>query len=288
MGIPRTRVAGVLLACSVGCAPALSTQPHAPVAPRAECVMVVRLDRAVPYVSDRTECSVRTAPASTFKIPHALIALETGALSSPADALSWDGSEQPFPSWEGDHSLDSAIRSSVVWFFRRTAARIGGARMSAWLRRLGYGADSFDGDPTRFWLNGDLVVSPAEQLDFMQRLYRYELPVDSAAVDAVRAALRMPADSLLNAAGSHAFSLGWHGPPAVVSVKTGNTRVGDESVSWVVGHIDHEGYEYVFVGRVRARGALPGTAGAELARRALAPLHLDAGRSRRGFPRSIR
>lgn len=274
MGKARMIVAAVLVACSVGCAPALSAQ--APVSARAECVMIVRLDHSSPYVSDREECSVRTAPASTFKVPHALIALETGALSSPRDVLSWDGSEEPFPSWEGDHSLHSAIRSSVVWFFRRTAARIGAVRMSEGLRRLGYAADSFDGDPTMFWLNGDLVVSPAEQLDFMRRLYRYELPVDSAAVDAVRAALRMPPDSLLNAAGSHAFSLGWSGPPPVVSAKTGNTRVDGESVSWVVGHVEHGEDEWVFVGRVRARGALPGTAGAELVRRALAPVHLDA------------
>lgn len=268
MGKAGMLVSAVLLASAIGCLPARPTPSGAPVSARAECVMVMPLDGSVPYVSDPAECSVRTAPASTFKVPHALIALETGALSSPRDVLSWDGSQQPFPSWEGDHSLDSAVRSSVVWFFRRTAARIGPARMSDWLTRLGYGADTFEGDSTLFWLNGDLVVSPVEQLDFMRRLYRYEVPADREAVDAVKAALLMPPGMLLNAAGSHDFALAWPGPVAI-SAKTGNTRVGEESVSWVVGHIAHEGREYVFVGRVRAPEALPGTAGAELARRAL-------------------
>jgi beta-lactamase class D len=273
MGKPGTLA--VLLACSVGCVPALSARSPAPVSARAECVMMMPLDGSVPYVSDPAECSVRTAPASTFKIPHALIALQTGALSSPRDVLSWDGSQQPFPSWESDHSLHSGIRSSVVWFFRRTAARIGPARMSDWLTRLGYGADTFDGDPTMFWLNGDLIVSPVEQLDFMLRLYRYEVPADREAVDAVKSALLMPPGTLMNAAGSHDFTLTWPGPLAV-SAKTGNTRVGEESVSWVVGHIAHGGREFVFVGRVRSRDALPGTAGAELARRALDSIGPDA------------
>ncbi len=39
--------------------------------------MVWPLDDPTPYVSDPDECAVRTAPASTFKLPHALIALET-------------------------------------------------------------------------------------------------------------------------------------------------------------------------------------------------------------------
>ncbi len=276
-GSARVLVAAGLLAGTLGCVPALSTQSLPSVSARAECVMVAPLDGSAPFVSDLAECSVRTAPASTFKIPHALIALETGALSSPGDVISWDGSEQPFASWERDHSLVSAIRSSVVWFFRRTAARIGGARMAVWLTRLGYGADTFDGDPTMFWLNGDLVVSPAEQLDFLHRLYRYEVPVDRAAIDAVMSALLMPPGTLLNAAGSHAFSLAWPGPVAV-SAKTGNTRVGEESVSWVVGHIDHAGREFVFVARVRSAEVLPGTAGAELARRALDSLGPDFSR----------
>jgi beta-lactamase class D len=220
-------------------------------------------------VTDPVECAVRSAPASTFKIPHALIALETGVVADGSTVLAWDGTPQPFPSWERNHSLESAIRSSVVWFFRRTAALIGRERMLQYLRRLDYASDTFEDDVTSFWLNGDLVVSPEEQLRFMRRLMRDELPVSRDHVETVRTALRMPPDSLTNASGRHDFMLGWRGP-VVVRAKTGFTSVGDERVAWLVGHIETSSREYVFASRVRSAGALAGTAAIDLARRVLA------------------
>ncbi len=144
---------------------------------RRECVMLQALDGSAPYVSDAAECAVPTAPASTFKIPHSLIALETGVVQNAFDLVKWDRSPQPFPAWERDHSLDSAVKASVVWFFRRTAALIGRERMIESLKNFEYSADSFDADLTMFWLNGDLVVSPREQMRFLGRLMRHDLPV---------------------------------------------------------------------------------------------------------------
>ncbi|HUR81258.1 MAG TPA: hypothetical protein VM733_10865, partial [Thermoanaerobaculia bacterium] len=39
-------------------------------APRNECFMLQALDGSAPFVSDAAECAVKTAPASTFKVPH--------------------------------------------------------------------------------------------------------------------------------------------------------------------------------------------------------------------------
>src|SRR5688572_24631367 len=87
--------------------------------PRRECFMLQALDGSAPFVSDRTECAVPAAPASTFKIPHALIALETGVVTNSHAVVKWDGSEQQFASWKRDHSLDSAIKWSALWYFQR-------------------------------------------------------------------------------------------------------------------------------------------------------------------------
>ena len=221
-------------------------------------------DGSPPFVSDATECAVGTSPASTFKIPHALIALETGVVSDAFDLVAWDGSDQPFEVWRREHSLDSAIESSVVWFFRRTAGLIGRDRMLEHLTSFAYSADSFDDDVTSFWLNGDLVVSPAEQLRFLQRLVRYELPVDRRHVEVVESALLMPAGTITNAAGTFAFALAWPGAP-LVRAKTGYTTVGGEHVSWLVGSIETGERPYVFVSRVRTSQDLPGSAGIDLA-----------------------
>ena len=131
-----------------------------------------------------------------------------------------------------------------------------------------YSADTFERELTSFWVNGDLVVTPREQLAFMRRLARYDLPVRREHADTVMTAMRMPAGRILNAAGSHRFDLTWPAP-LVVRAKTGNGDVAGERASWLIGHIESGGAAYVFVSRARGRGSMPGTAGADLARRVL-------------------
>ena len=247
---------------------ALGRTPSTPHLDRGECVLLLPLDAETPYVTDPDECAVPTAPASTFKIPHALIVLDTGVVSDPLERVARDGAKQPFPTWERDHSLDSAMKSSVVWFFQRTAALIGRERMKQSLTELGYAQDTFEDDVTSFWLNGDLVVSPDEQLRFLHRLVRYELPVDRRIIDAVKAAFTMPPGKITNAAGVHDFGLTWP-RLRVLRAKTGYTRVGDERVSWIVGHIETDARQFVFVSRVRAQEDIPPTASIDLALRVL-------------------
>ena len=87
-------------------------------------------------------------------------------------------------------------------------------------------------------------------------------------VDTLKAALVMPPGEVTLAAGSRPFVITTN-EKLVVRAKTGNTRVSEERVSWLVGHLEHGSRQYAFVARVRGKGDLPGTAGADLARRYL-------------------
>ena len=65
-------------------------------------------------------------PASDFKVPHALIALNAGVVSSQEFAIRWDQSVHPrqpwWPEvWAKDHTLQTAIPNSVVWYFQEVA-----------------------------------------------------------------------------------------------------------------------------------------------------------------------
>jgi len=233
-----------------------------------ECVLIQALDGSAPFVSDATECAVKTAPASTFKVPHALIALETGVVTDPLALVPWDGTKYPNPAWEKPHSLDSAMKSSVLWFYQRTAGLIGRERMLAWLERLQYGSDKYEGDQTAFWLNGDLAVSPLEQLDFLSRFITNRLPVARRNVDAVKAAFQMPPGAITNATGTHPFALSWPAP-LVVHAKTGNATVAGRRISWVVGYVESQGRSTAFVARARGGADLSMQAGADLAVRTL-------------------
>jgi beta-lactamase class D len=254
---------------------AAGSEPAATAAP-AECVIIGAAGNR-PTVSGAAECDRPTAPASTFKIPHALLALQLGVIA-PATVVDWDGSAGGPDVWRKAHTVVSAIRWSVLPFFQHTARLIGAARMREGLRSLGYAADSFDGDVATFWLNGDLVVTPREQFAFLERLVAGHLPIDAVHRATVREALRMPPGQVTNASGTHAFPLAWPGD-LEVRAKTGNTEFNGERVSWLVGSVRSNGVEHVVVARVRAPGALDGTAGLDAARRGL-----DAYSGRQGRP----
>src|SRR3954454_13571330 len=98
-----------------------------------ECVVVAALDGSLDRAFGGGECDRRTLPASTFKVPHALIALDTGVITGTT-VMKWDGRRWYFRSWERDHTLDSAIKNSVVWFFQNIARSVGREREVEHLR----------------------------------------------------------------------------------------------------------------------------------------------------------
>lgn len=112
----------------------------------------------------------RFVPASTFKIVNSLIALETGAVSSVDEVLPYGGQPQPFKQWERDMSMRDAIAVSNVPVYQGVARRIGKERMTATLRRLGYGNGETGEVIDRFWLDGPLEISAAEQTVFLAQL----------------------------------------------------------------------------------------------------------------------
>jgi beta-lactamase class D len=245
---------------------ALAAPPPAVAA--GECVVIAPLGGGVETSFGGEECDRRTLPASTFKIPHALIALDAGVVTDRT-VMKWDGRKKDFPAWERDHTLDSAIKSSVVWFFQEAARSVGRERELQHLRAFGYGSQAFSREVDAFWLNGDLTISPREQVAFLTRMYAYDLPIDKRHIDTVKAAMTMAPGTIENALGVHEFPLKW---PAgtVARLKTGNGTVAGERASWVVGEIESAGRAYVFASRVRsATRPLENTAGVDLAVRVL-------------------
>lgn len=129
-------------------------------------------------------------PASTFKIPNSIIALETGVVADPdKDVFKWDGVKRAFPGWNRDHTLRSAIAASAVPVYQEIARRIGAVRMHEYVDVLGYGNRDIGGGIDRFWLTGDLRISPLQQIDFLDRLRRGALPVSQRSQQLTRSIL---------------------------------------------------------------------------------------------------
>lgn len=208
------------------------------------CVVIQELTAQRPLLTKGDRCATQLSPASTYKIPHALIALETGVVT--ADSVErWDGRKyERQPKWNQHHTIVSALRPSVLWLFQRIAPRIGAARAAQWLQQFDYGNGDVSGPIENYWINGRLLISAPQQVSFLSKLFRGTLPVHQRHAAAVREGLRQRQGTIENAAGVHALAGDWS--DTTLFAKTGATATETHAVSWLVGLLQTGGRDYVF------------------------------------------
>lgn len=129
----------------------------------------------VVFVHDSERAGRRYSPASTFKIPHSLFALDAGILLDEFQIIPWDGVKRPIEAWNEDQNLRSAMRNSTVWVYEVFARQLGDQREANYMRKIGYG-NAIAAGAKPFWIEGDLAISANEQISFLRRLYRNALP----------------------------------------------------------------------------------------------------------------
>lgn len=118
----------------------------------------------------------RFSPASSFKIPHTLFALDAGAVRDEFQVFPWDGVRRAYPPHNQDQTLRSAFSNSALWVYEIFAKKIGEQKARSYLQSIDYGnADpSAEGGP--YWVGGKLAISSYEQIEFLQKLYLNKLP----------------------------------------------------------------------------------------------------------------
>ena len=171
-------------------------------------------------------------PASTFKIPNSLIALETGVVGDPdKDVFKWDGVTRSIEAWNRDHTLRSAIAASAVPVYQEIARRIGAERMQKYVELLDYGNRRIGGGIDQFWLTGDLRIDPIQQIDFLDRLRRGALSISKRSQDLVRDIL--PVTKVGD---------------AIIRAKSGllGAELGKPSLGWLVGWAEKGKEQTVF------------------------------------------
>lgn len=139
-------------------------------------MVITSLDGKGTFIYNKARSEKRFTPASTFKIPNTLIALQEGAVKNEKEVIGWDGMDKGFEAWNRDQTLETAFPASCVWFYQELAKRVGSGKYTSWLSKLGYGNGKIGADVTTFWLDGQLKISAREQIDFLSRLYEERLP----------------------------------------------------------------------------------------------------------------
>lgn len=186
--------------------------------------------------SDSTRLLTRYTPASTYKIPHLLIALDTGIAPAKNHVFKWDGKPQALKPWERDHTYRGLMQDSVVPVFQGFARQIGEQRMQEYLLRLNYGNADISGGIDRFWLDGGLRISAAEQIRFLNALSDNNLPISHPHQWRVRDAMLVEANEHFVLRGKTGYSLGMPG--------TGDTS--KPGMGWWVGWIESGVQTHVF------------------------------------------
>ncbi|KWV60847.1 class D beta-lactamase [Bradyrhizobium macuxiense] len=181
-----------------------------------------KIDDYLIIASDKNRSGEGRLPASTFKIPNSLIALETGVVQDPdRDVFKWDGITRGVETWNKDHTLRSAIAVSAFPVYQEIARRVGEERMKKYVDMLDYGNCDIGGGIDKFWVAGNLRIDPIQQVDFLDRLRRGVLPVSKRSQELVRDIL--PVTKVGD---------------AVIRAKTGLTDKEHGSLGWLVGWVE--------------------------------------------------
>jgi beta-lactamase class D len=141
-------------------------------------VLIYDLKNKIYYSNNFSWAKMGVIPASTFKIPNSIIALETGVIESDSTVFKWNGEKRKFKKWEQDLTLKKAFQVSCVPCYQEIARKVGVKRMKSYLKKLNYKGMVFDTlTIDNFWLEGKSRISQMQQIDFLKRLYFSELPI---------------------------------------------------------------------------------------------------------------
>jgi beta-lactamase class D len=193
-------------------------------------------NRYIRYNPER--CAERFIPASTFKIMNSLIGLETGVIPDANYVIKWDGTQYDISAWNQDHTLKTAIQNSVVWYYQELARRVGEKKMQQYVDAAHYGNRDISGKIDTFWLEGGLRISAEEQVEFLKRLYKGELPFSQRSMNIVKEILVLEKTETYQLSG-----------------KTGSGQRITPHAGWFVGYLETEGNVYFFATNIESFGS---------------------------------
>ena len=187
-------------------------------------------------IHDIEHATLRVAPDSTYKIYDALFGLEEGVITPQDSFIAWNGENYPFEAWNADQTLQSAMASSVNWYFQSVDEQLGTASVYDYIKKIGYGNENMSGDFSTYWMESSLKISPIEQVELLTRLQNNSLGFAPENINAVKDAICLSSSD----AGT------FYG-------KTGTGRVDGQDVNgWFIGYIETVDNTYFFATNIGA------------------------------------
>ncbi len=189
-------------------------------------------------MSDMEDVKKENLPASTFKIINLLIALETKAIKNENEIIKWPGKTDTVkygycPDIYHDMTVKEAFKVSAGWVFVELAKKIGKEKYKKYLSLSNYGNLNLSQKDDDFWNFGEFKISPANQVDFLRKLYKKELPFSNENQQIVKEVM-----------------ITEHIDQYIISSKTGWTRENEINTGWWVGYIECKNNIFFFATRI--------------------------------------
>ena len=194
------------------------------------------LENDIWSIHDIEHATLRVAPDSTYKIYDALFGLEEGVITPEDSFIAWNGKNYPFETWNSDQTLQSAMTSSVNWYFQAIDEQLASTNIRNYIQQIGYGNENVSGRLSTYWLESSLKISPVEQVKLLTKLQNNSLGFSSENINAVKDAICLSSSD----AGT------FYG-------KTGTGRVDGQDVNgWFIGYIETADNTYFFATNIGA------------------------------------
>lgn len=185
-------------------------------------ILIYNLQEDKYYSNDFKWAAKGQLPASTFKIPNSIIALETGIVENDSTIFYWDGEKRGNKNWEQNLLFKDALQYSCVPCYQEVAKSIGVTRMRKYLDLFNYGSIKVDSTNIDiFWLEGESRINQFEQIDFLVNFHQSNLSISK------RTESTMKRMMIIDESDNN-----------IISGKTGWSYSKEQDNGWFVGYVE--------------------------------------------------
>ena len=197
-------------------------------------ILIYDNDKNTFYSNDFDWAKNGKLPASTFKIPNSIIAVELGIIENDTTILKWNGEQRKMDIWEKDLSFKDAFRISCVPCYQEIARKIGTIKMKEYLEKFEYKNMIFDSlTIDNFWLEGNSKISQKQQIDFLTKFYFSKFPISDRTIKIVKNIMEIERTENY-----------------ILSGKTGLSSIEEKYNGWFVGYVETKSNVYFFATNV--------------------------------------
>lgn len=202
--------------------------------------------------------TLRISPNSTYKIYDALFGLEEGIITPENSLIAWDKTNYPIEAWNTDQNLDSAMQSSVNWYFQSIDRQLGSSAVKHYIQEIGYGNENMHTDLSSYWMQSSLKISPIEQVELLTKLFTEDLNFASENINTIKNSIHILSTKQGDIYG-----------------KTGTGQVNEKNVNgWFVGCIKNNNNTYFFSTNIQSSDNATGSKASEISLSILSDMNI--------------